>query len=165
MEYLDRRRVLRVYRPGGVCLFIPFLLVHERVSKPEQFFEWGLSNRRHLGDANAQGEAKARGGQRIGEIHTLLQALADLQGGVLTRISHQNAEFIPAKPRENVGLAKAGAQNVCGLGQCAVALQMAVGVIDQLQIVEIHVYQQSGTLPEDQAQMLLGKRQKAAAIV
>ena len=39
-------------------MFAPFLLVHERVGKPEQFFKRRLMDPRHMSDANAQREAR-----------------------------------------------------------------------------------------------------------
>lgn len=146
-------------------MLAPFLFVHEHIGKPEQFFKRWLANRRHVSDADAEGETEARGSERIDVIYPLLQTLADLQGGVMHRIGHQNAKFVPANPCKNIGLAKRGAENVCRPDQGAVTLQMPVVVINRLQIVKIHIHEQSRSLALNQAQLLLRQRQKSAAIV
>ncbi len=75
-------------------MLAPFLFVHEHIGKPEQFFKRRLANRRHVSDADAEGETEAPGSERIDVIYPLLQTLADLQGGVMHRIGHQNVELI-----------------------------------------------------------------------
>ncbi len=108
---------------------------------------------------------KARSGERIADIHTLLQTLADVHGGVMTRIRHQNAELIAANPRKNVRLAKSVAQNPRGGDESAVAFQMPVVVVNQFQFVKIHINEQSRSLASNHSQLLLRKRQKSAMIM
>src|SRR5258706_15487933 len=108
---------------------------------------------------------KARSGERIADIHTLLQTLADVHRGVMTRIGHENAELIAANPRKNVRLAKSVAQNPRGGDERAVPLQMPVVVINQFQIVEVHINEQSRSLAPNHQQLLLRKRQKSAVIM
>ena len=80
-------------------------------------------------------------------------------------IGHQDTEFIAPQPRENVGLAKTGAQNICGHDQRAVAFQVAVSVIDEFQIVQIQIDEQRRALALDHPQMLLGQGQESAPVV
>src|ERR1700682_1458382 len=74
-------------------------------------------------------------------------------------------KLITPQTRKNIGLTKAGAQDVCSPGQCVVALQVAVGVVDRFQSIEVHKHEQGRALAQDQTQVLFGERQKATTIV
>ena len=110
----SNRGLLQGRRFGPAQSLTPFFFIHLRVRHPQQLIERGLVNHGHLGDPHAQGKPEAPGGERIDEIRALLQSFADLLGGVLARVGHQDTEFIAAKPGEHVGLPKTGAQDIRG---------------------------------------------------
>ena len=87
------------------------------------------------GDADADGQLQPAGERRRGDLGA--DALGQRPRALLGRLVEDDAELLAAVARADVGFARARDQDLRQLGQHRVALQVAVRVVDLLEVVEV----------------------------
>ena len=70
--------------------------------------------------------------------------LARLLGGAA---AHQNAELVAAQARDGVGGAHMGLQQSGDVAQQPVAGRMSAGIVDDFELIQVHVQQRMRSLP------------------
>lgn len=99
-----------------------------------------------------QADAQPRAQHLLAPVHVqglgrLAQLLGNAQGGLGRAVLQKNAEFISAQPREGVGLAQVVQQQAADLAQHLVARRVAAGLVDELELVQVHVQHGRGPQP------------------
>ncbi len=78
---------------------------------------------------------------------SLAQLFGNAQGGLGRTVLQKNAELVAAEAGKGVRLAQVVQQQTADLAQHFVARRMAAGLVDELELVQVHVQQGCGPQP------------------
>ena len=119
-------------------LMAPFLYIHGLVRLRHQFTKGDGALRIKRGDTNTERQFVTRFAG-IELLEALFQAAEEDFLGLASCFRCQHDKFISADTSQNIGITESMFQGVRSANQCQISLQVAIGVIDFLQIVEVAI--------------------------
>src|SRR5438874_4333685 len=141
-----------------------FVFVHEGIGTADLLLE--IMRAGDLHDPQAHGKRIAAAGILVASPDQLKQTFANQKIACFSALRKQDAEFVPAKPANDIGFTEALPQQCGDLLERIIAFAVAKIVVDVLEIIHVDENQRGAhTLTRSQLQALLGQADEASAIV
>src|SRR5438270_7457387 len=141
-----------------------FVFVHEGIGTADLLLE--IMRAGDLHDPQADGKRIEAAGTLVASPDQLKQAFANQKIACFFALRKQDAEFVPAKPANDIGITEALPQQCGDLLERTIAFAVAKIVIDVLEVIHIDENQRGAhTLTRSQLQALLGQADEASAIM